>query len=63
MHFRDGLDGWFLLDEWLLCGGRGWSFPVVQHLQGENAVEGEPDDEAVQDELVVDFLEGREDAG
>lgn len=36
--------------------------PVVDHLQRKNKVEGEARDEAVQDELVIDLLEGSEDA-
>lgn len=37
--------------------------PVIDHLSGEDGVEGESSDEAVQNEWVVDFLYGREDAG
>jgi len=40
----------------------GSAVPVVDHLESENGVEDEARDETVEDELVVDFLEGREDA-
>lgn len=40
----------------------GSTVPVVDHLESEHGVEDEARDEAVKDELVVDFLEGREDA-
>ena len=43
----------------LLAGG---AIPIVDHLRSQDRVEGEAGDEAVQDELVVDFLQGREDA-
>lgn len=42
---------------------RRWAVPVVQHLGREDHVESEASDEAVEDELVVNFLEGGEDAG
>lgn len=38
------------------------SVPVVQHLRGEHSIERKARDEAVQDELVVNFLQGSEDA-
>lgn len=41
----------------------GSTVPVVDHLESEHGVEDEARDEAVEDELVIDFLEGREDAG
>ena len=37
--------------------------PIVDHLEGEDGIEDEARDEAVEDELVVDFLEGCEDTG
>ena len=37
--------------------------PVDDHLQGENEVEHKAREEAVQDEVVGDFLHGGEDAG
>lgn len=37
--------------------------PVVSHLHSENGVEHEASDGSVQDELVVNFLKGSEDAG
>lgn len=40
----------------------GSAVPVVDHLKSENGVEDEARNEAVEDELVVDFLEGRKDA-
>lgn len=40
----------------------GSAVPVVDHLESENSVENKARDEAVEDELVVDFLEGCEDA-
>ena len=40
----------------------GSTVPVVDHLESEHSVEDEARDEAVKDELVVDFLESREDA-
>lgn len=43
----------------LLAGGR---FPVQDHLQGEDGVEREAGDEAVEDDFVGDFLQGGEDA-
>jgi len=39
----------------------GSAVPVVDHLESENGVEDEARDKTVEDELVVDFLEGRED--
>lgn len=42
---------------------RRWAVPVVQHLGREDHVESEASDEAVEDELVVNFLEGGEYAG
>jgi hypothetical protein len=39
----------------------GSAIPVVHHLQSENGVEDEAGNEAVEDELVVDFLKGCED--
>ena len=44
----------------LLAGRR---LPVQNHLQREDGIEGEAGDEAVEDDLVGDFLQGREDAG
>jgi len=44
----------------LLTGGR---VPVQDHLQGEDGVEREAGDEAVEDDFVGDFLQGGEDAG
>ena len=41
----------------------GGGVPVVDHLGGEHGVEGEAGDEAVEDHLVVDLLDGGEDAG
>lgn len=37
--------------------------PVVDHLGSEDGVEREASDEAVEEDLVVDFLEGGEDTG
>ena len=37
--------------------------PIVHHLAGEDHVEGEAGDESIKDELVVDLLQGGEDAG
>lgn len=45
----------------LLLRRRG-AVPVVQHLGGEDHVEGEAGNETVKDQLVVDFLESSEDA-
>ena len=45
----------------LLLRGRG-AVPVVQHLDGEDHVEGEAGNETVEDQLVVDFLESSKDA-
>jgi hypothetical protein len=39
----------------------GSAVPVVDHLESENGIEDEARDEAVKDELVVDFLKGCED--
>lgn len=39
------------------------SVPVVDHLDGEDEVEGEAGDESVEDELVIDLLEGGKDTG
>lgn len=50
---------WFRLCCLLLLGLRG-AVPVVQHLRGENEVQGETGKESVQNELVVNFLEGGE---
>lgn len=36
--------------------------PVIDHLEEENSVKHEARDETVEDERVVDFLEGSEDA-
>ena len=47
----------------LAAGLRGRRIPVEDHLRGKDEVKGEASDEAVQDELVVDFLQGGEDAG
>lgn len=44
----------------LLASGR---IPVQDHLQGEDGVEREAGDEAVEDDFVGDFLQGGEDAG
>ena len=44
-----------------LCLGRG-RVPVVDHLESENKVKGKASDKAVEDKLVIDFLEGCEDA-
>lgn len=52
---------WFRLCCLLLLGLRG-AVPVVQHLRSEDEVQGETGKESVQDELVVDFLEGGENA-
>lgn len=52
---RDGDDAGLLRG-----GGR---VPVEEHLGGEDGIEDEAGDEAVEDELVVYFLEGGEDAG
>lgn len=41
----------------MLLGLRG-AVPIVQHLRGEDEVQGETGKESVQNELVVDFLEG-----
>lgn len=57
---RGGLDGSGLA---LALGLFRGSVPVVDHLDGEDGVEGKAGDEAVEDELVVDLLEGGEDAG
>lgn len=43
----------------LLAGG---AVPIVDHLRGKNGVQDKSADEAVQNELVVDFLECGEDA-
>lgn len=49
--------------EFVLRGGLALGrVPVVQHLRREDGIEGEPGDEAVQDQLIWDFLEGGEDA-
>jgi hypothetical protein len=40
----------------------GSTVPVVDHLESENGIEDEAGNEAVKDKLVVDFLEGCEDA-
>jgi hypothetical protein len=42
----------------LLC----WAIPVVHHLDREDGVEAESSHNAVQDEIVIDFLKGCEDA-
>jgi hypothetical protein len=36
--------------------------PVIEHLKGDDGIECESGDEAVQDELIVHFLEGSKDA-
>jgi hypothetical protein len=40
----------------------GRRLPVQNHLQGEDGVEREAGDEAVEDDFVGDFLQGCEDA-
>jgi hypothetical protein len=40
----------------------GSTVPIVDHLESENGIEDEAGNEAVKDKLVVDFLEGCEDA-
>lgn len=45
------------------CLLAGRCLPVKNHLQREDGVEGEAGDEAVEDDFVGDFLQGREDAG
>lgn len=44
------------------CLLAGRAVPVVYHLCGEDCVQNEPRDEAIENELVVDFLKGGEDA-
>lgn len=39
------------------------TIPVVQHLGGKDHVESKTSNEAVEDKLVVNFLEGGKDAG
>lgn len=46
----------------LAVGLRRRRVPVVHHLRSEHAVQHKARDEAVQDQLVVHLLEGREDA-
>lgn len=60
-----GLDGSSLegRDLALALGLLRGSVPVVDHLHGENGIEDKAGDEAVEDELVVDLLEGGEDSG
>ena len=45
----------------MCCGSR--TVPVVDHLQSKDSVKCETCNEAVENELVIDFLEGGEDAG
>ncbi len=60
-HGRGGADRDLLLP--LSPGlGRG-GVPVVHHLRGQYAVQREPGDEPVQDQLVVHLLQRREDPG
>ena len=40
-----------------------WAVPVVEHLSSKDGVEAEASDETVQDELVIDFLQGGVDSG
>ena len=46
----------------LALGLGGGGVPVVDHLRGDDGVQGETGDEGVQDQRVVHFLQGREDA-
>lgn len=49
-------------DRLSLLLGLGRALPVIQHLGGQYHVQSKSGDEAVQDELVIDLLQGGEDA-
>ena len=52
---------WFLA--YLCCVARGGrTLPVVYHLRGQDSVEGEARDEAVQYQLIIHLLQRREDS-
>lgn len=46
----------------LLLGGN-WGVPIPEHLDSEDHVEAETGDESVENQLIIDLLEGSKDAG
>jgi hypothetical protein len=41
----------------------GWCVPVIDHLDSKDGVECEASDESVEDQWIIDFLEGCKDPG